>query len=214
MRIAPQAWPFAAPLLIASIAAAIWLPIWLAVVGLLATLCVLAFFRDPHRTFEGAAEAFVCPADGVVTTVDTAVDEDVSPEPRRRVVIFLNVFNVHVQRAPCSGTVVLSKRRAGRKLAAYREDVDRVNESHLTVLQLADGDTVAIRQIAGLVARRVVPYLGAGDTVERGGLLGLIQFGSRVDVLLPDRYVPRVAVGQKVRAVATLLAEPLARDES
>jgi phosphatidylserine decarboxylase len=208
MRFAPQAWPFAAPLFLLSVLAAWWLAPWVAAVGFFSTFCVLAFFRDPKRQFLGSASALVCPADGVVTAVDSVIDEEVDAQARQRVVIFLNVFNVHVQRSPCAGEVIQSLRRKGKKLAAYKEDVDRINESHLTLLRCADGSTLGVRQIAGLVARRVVPYLGVGDRVERGGRLGVIQFGSRVDILLPPSYEPKVQVGQKVRTVATLLAEP------
>jgi phosphatidylserine decarboxylase len=126
------------------------------------------------------------------------------------VITFLSVFDVHVQRAPLPGTVIASKARAGRKLAAFRADVDRVNENHLTVLRSEGGVVVGVRQIAGLLARRVVPYLRVGQSVQRGELMGVIKFGSRVDVLLPSDYQILVSVGDRVRCGETPLAAPLA----
>lgn len=214
MRFAPQAWPYVGALSVLAVFSFFWLPLWAAAFFVALALAVLGFFRDPVRQFTGSDAAIVSPADGLVTLIDEIVDEQVDTQPRPRVVIFLNVFNVHVQRSPCAGEVVSSERRRGKKLAAFKEDVDRINESHLTVLRRPDGSTLGVRQIAGLVARRVVPYLQVGDRVARGERLGVIQFGSRVDVLLPPGYRAAVAVGQKVRTTSSLLAEPDERSTS
>jgi len=124
------------------------------------------------------------------------------------VVTFLSVFDVHVQRAPTTGEVVASHRRPGEKLAAYRPAAGERNEQHLTVLRRADGTMVGVRQIAGLVARRVVGYLREGNHVERGQLLGVIKFGSRVDLIVPENYEVLVRPGDRVRNGETPMARP------
>ncbi len=183
-------------------------PWWAAVVCALLGLLVLLFFRDPHRSYAGPVEVVVAPADGVVTTIDTIDDQQVSAGSLRRIVTFLSVFDVHVQRSPVEGEVVVGSFRSGRKVAAFRPDADLVNANHLTVLRRAEGDLVGVRQIAGLVARRVVPYLKTADHVSRGGRLGVIKFGSRVDLLLPPTYEILVHAGDRLRAGETPVAMP------
>jgi phosphatidylserine decarboxylase len=208
MRFAKEAWPFVLPFVAAALLLA-WLGRfgWAALAGVVGAL-VLLFFRDPARRFDGPPELVLAAADGVVTSVETVEDPLVGPGARHRVATFLSAFDVHVQRSPIAGSVVASHAARGRKVAAFRPDADRVNESHLTVLRGPGGELVGVRQIAGLIARRVVPYLTVGDTVARGDHLGLIKFGSRVDVFVPESYRVLVAVGQRVRAGETPLATP------
>ncbi len=113
-----------------------------------------------------------------------------------------------MQRSPAAGEVVVSKYAAGRKVAAFREDAADVNEKHLTVIRRPNGDRVGVRQVAGLLARRVVCYLKQGDLVHRGQSMGLIKFGSRVDLLVPESYTVLVKKGDRLKNGATPVAAP------
>jgi len=208
MRFAKEAWPFVLPFLLAGGAlVALHRPGWgaaLAVVGLL----VLLFFRDPRRRFDGPPGVVLAPADGRVTEISVVEDPEIGPGRFRRVVTFLNVFDVHVQRCPVDGKVLHSQLRRGLKLAAFKPDVGEKNEGHTSVFETPGGARVGVRQLAGLIARRVVCYLGVGESHRRGDLLGVIKFGSRVDLFVPEGYRVRVAVGDRVRNGETPVAEP------
>lgn len=208
MRFAREAWPFVAPfpLLAAALAAAGHHKSALA--SLVTGAAVLLFFRDPERNFEGDPRTVLAPADGLVTLVDQVEDPAVGPGRFHRVVTFLSVFDVHVQRVPAPGVVLASSFGRGRKVAAFLAHADRVNEAHLTVIERPDGDRIGVRQIVGLLARRIVCYLSPGQSVERGQHLGLIKFGSRVDLLVPESYRLLVNKGDRVRNGATAMAHP------
>jgi phosphatidylserine decarboxylase len=208
VKFAPEAWPFVVP--VAALAALLFAlrhPRW-AAVALVVAILLLLFFRDPRRRFEGRAEAVLSAADGIVTRVDTVEAPDVGPGNFRRVVTFLSVFDVHVQKTPVTGEVVATRYRKGKKVAAFREDAGDVNEQHLTVIETAEGGRVGVRQIAGLLARRVVCHLEEGQEVERAQPMGLIKFGSRVDVLLPESYEVVVAKGDRLQNGMTVIALP------
>jgi len=208
LRFARESLPFVLPfLLLAGALALLRRPGW-AAAALVAGLLVLLFFRDPARRFGGPHETVIAAADGLVTLVDRVEDPEVGPGTYHRVVTFLSVFDVHTQRTPVGGEVVVSRYAAGRKVAAFKRDVDRINERHLTVIRRPDGDLVGVRQIAGLLARRVVCYLKEGERVERGQPMGLIKFGSRVDLLVPEGYRVLLAKGDRVRNGETTMAEP------
>lgn len=208
MTFAKEAWPFVLPFWALALGlAAFRHPAWAAGVFVLGFL-VLLFFRDPARRFEGPAGTVLAPADGVVTRVDMVEDPDLGPGEFHRVVTFLSALDVHVQRAPVDGEVIAARYTPGRKVAAFRPDADQVNEKHLSVLRRPNGDTVGICQIAGLVARRVVCYLRLGDRVARGQHMGLIKFGSRVDLMVPASYTVLVAKGQRLRNGETPVALP------
>jgi len=208
MSFARESWPFVAPfVLLAALAAAAGHLGWAAAAGI-AGLAVLAFFRDPARRFDGEAGIVLAPAAGLVTLVDTVEAPDVGPGTYHRVVTFLSVFDVHVQKTPAAGEVIASRHATGRKVAAFRTDAGEINEQHLTVIRRPGGDLVGVRQIAGLLARRVVCYLATGDRVERGRPMGLIKFGSRVDLLVPASYRLMVRRGDRVRNGATPIAAP------
>jgi phosphatidylserine decarboxylase len=208
MRFAKEAWPFVLPFLLAAGALLAWGRSGWAVAAFVVALLLLLFFRDPARRFDGDAAAVVAPADGRVTEISTVEDEEIGPGRFRRVVTFLSVFDVHVQRCPVSGTVVRSTPRRGLKLAAFKPDVGEKNQAHTQVFQLADGAHVGVRQLAGLIARRVVSYLAVGERRTRGELLGVIKFGSRVDLFVPEGYRVAVAVGDRVRNGETVMAVP------
>jgi phosphatidylserine decarboxylase len=208
MSFARESWPFVLPFaLLASLAAAAGRPAWAAAAAA-AGLAVLAFFRDPARRFDGRPEVVLAPAAGLVTAVDAIEDPRLGPGSFHRVVTFLSVFDVHVQKAPAAGEVIASRHAVGRKVAAFRRDAGEVNEQHLTVIRRPNGDLIGVRQIAGLLARRVVCYLAEGDRVERGAPLGLIKFGSRVDLLVPASYRLLVAKGDRLRNGASPVAAP------
>jgi phosphatidylserine decarboxylase len=208
MKFAKEAWPFVLPFWAVALGvAAFRQPEWAIAVFVLGFL-VLLFFRDPARAYTGPEGTVLAPADGVVTRVDTIEDPDLGPGTFHRVVTFLSALDVHVQRSPVEGEVVAARYTAGRKVAAFRPDADQVNEKHLSVLRRPNGDTVGICQIAGLVARRVVCYLRLGDRVARGTHMGLIKFGSRVDLMVPATYRVLVAQGQRLRNGETPVAEP------
>ena len=207
MRFAPEAWPFVLPFAaLAAVLFALRHPGWgLAALG--AAVLLLLFFRDPRRRFQGSDGALLSAADGLVTRVDRVEAPDVGPGTFHRVVTFLSVFDVHVQKTPVAGRVVAARHTPGRKLAAFRHEAGDVNEQRLTVIETASGERVAVRQIAGLLARRVVCPLEEGDSVDRAHPMGLIKFGSRVDVLMPERFRVTVERGQRVKNGLTVIAE-------
>ncbi len=211
MRIAKEAWPFVLPFAAASVVLAFVAGIGWSLATAALGLGVLLFFRDPPRSFDGDPEWVLAPADGLITGVETVTDATVGEGKLQRVVTFLSAFDVHVQRVPVAGEVVASSFASGRKVAAFRADAGEVNECHTTVIRRdteADGDLIGIRQIVGLMARRVVCYLREGQQVRRGEHLGIIKFGSRVDLLVPEHYEVVVAVGDRVRNGATPIARP------
>jgi phosphatidylserine decarboxylase len=214
MTFAKESWPFVLPF--AALAAILFMLGYpgYGAAALVVGFIILLFFRNPVRRFGGGVEIILSPGDGVITRVDVIEDPEVGPGRYHRIVTFLSVFNVHVQRVPAAGEVVISRYAAGRKVAAFREDAGDVNEKHLTVIRRANGDLVGVRQIAGLLARRVVCYLKAADRVERGQLMGVIKFGSRVDVLVPESYKVLVQKGDRVRDGLTPFAAPPAAGES
>lgn len=208
MKFAREAWPFVLPPVLLAVALlAFGRPGW-AAVALLVAVLVLLFFRDPARSFAGTDEAVLSAADGLVTGVATIEDPEVGPGRYHRIVTFLSVFDVHVQKTPAAGRVVASTLTRGRKVAAFRGNAGDVNERHLSVIERPGGDRVGVRQIAGLLARRVVCTLHEGDSVRRAQPMGLIKFGSRVDVLVPASYRVAVSKGDRVKNGLTVLARP------
>ncbi len=171
-------------------------------------ILLLLFFRDPTRNYEGPPDVVLSPAEGTVIAVEVITDSALGDEAWRRISIFLSVFNVHTQKTPVEGIVIGSIATPGKKLPAYRKEAGDVNENHLTLLRRSQGDLIAVRQIAGLVARRVVAHVHAGQRVIQGEPLGLIKFGSRVDVFVPLSYDPLVEKGQRVISGETPIAMP------
>ena len=175
------------------------------------TLFVAYFFRDPERQIPQDPRLVVAPADGKVMSVGPVEGEDFMGGTATRVTIFLNIFDVHVQRAPLGGRVAHYAYRPGRFVAAWREEASRENERASLGIDTGAGPLL-VRQIAGLVARRIATYPGNGDTVVRGDRIGLIRFGSRVDLLLPLDWPVTVNSGDMVRGgetpVARIPAEP------
>lgn len=208
MKFAKEGWVYVLPFVfLAGLLVVFGRPGWGAAalgVGLL----VLLFFRDPKRGYEGEAGTVLAAADGVITRIDTLEDAEVGPGRYHRIVTFLSVFDVHVQKVPAAGEVTVSRFAPGKKVAAFRPDAGDVNEKHLTVIRRGNGDLVGVRQIAGVLARRVVCYLKEGDRVHRGQAMGLIKFSSRVDLLVPESYEVLVKKGDRVKNGATPMATP------
>jgi len=178
----------------------------LAFLGLAVTALLLNFFRNPQRAVPSDLAAIVAPADGKVVLTDEVQELEFLGGPARRVAIFMNIFDVHVNRAPVAGRVVASRHRAGRFLAAYKEEADRVNEQQAILWETTAGSRVLTVQIAGLLARRIVPAVKEGDVLARGARFGMICFGSRVDLYLPLNCDILVKVGNRVRAGESIVA--------
>jgi phosphatidylserine decarboxylase len=183
---------------------------WLAWLGLLFTLFCLFFFRDPERVPPGRAGALVAPADGRVVSVTPAVpppELGLGAIPRWRVSTFLSLVNVHVNRVPADGIITRIAYRHGSFLNANRDKASETNERNAVALRLPNGREIAFVQIAGLVARRIVCDLREGDAVRAGQRFGIIRFGSRTDLYLPEGVRPLVAVGQTMIGGETVIAE-------
>jgi phosphatidylserine decarboxylase len=173
--------------------------------GLLALAFFAYFFRDPERSIPSGPEAVVSPADGKVVYIDEVREERYLNAPARRIAIFMNVFDVHVNRAPVAGTITESEHRGGCFKAAWREDACTFNERQALVLE-AKGARVLVVQIAGLLARRIISYVQPGQFLEKGERLGMICFGSRVDLYLPLTAEILVKVGDRVKAGSSIVA--------
>ena len=186
----------------------IWQPLgWL---GVLLTVWCYYFFRDPERVTPDRAGLVISPADGIVSLIEPAVppaELGMSDAPLTRVSVFMNVFNCHVNRAPVPGTVTAIAYRAGKFFNASLDKASVDNERNSLRITMADGRDVAVVQIAGLVARRIVCFVTPGTALAAGDRFGLIRFGSRLDVYLPDGVVPLVAIGQTMVAGETVIAD-------
>jgi phosphatidylserine decarboxylase len=175
-------------------------PLWLA------ALFVLQFFRDPAREIPQGEGLVLCPADGRVIVVGNARDPWRNADAVK-VSVFMNVFNVHSNRSPVEAAVQSVHYSAGLFVNASFDKASAENERNAMVLRLDDGTEITCVQVAGLIARRILCYVKAGDRLARGQRYGFIRFGSRVDVYLPPGSRPRVAIGDKVKASSTVLAE-------
>lgn len=174
------------------------------------------FFRDPARVTPVRDGLIISPADGVIQSLGTAVppaELGMGDKARTRVSVFMNVFDVHVNRIPADGTITVQAYRPGKFLNAALDKASEDNERHAVRMSLTNGQELAFVQIAGLVARRIHCELEEGDEVLAGQRFGLIRFGSRVDVYLDDAMIPLVSVGQRAIAGETVLADS-AGDES
>jgi phosphatidylserine decarboxylase len=173
------------------------------IVPLLLAVFFLWFFRDPERRIPVGAGLIVSPGDGLVT--ETAVIN--TPEgPRQRISIFLSVFDVHVNRSPIAGVLTSVRYQKGQYLNAMNPASAEQNEQNIATVRGENGIEVTFKQIAGLLARRIVFNLREGDRVERGQRVGMIKFGSRVNVILPAEAELRVKVGERVKGGASVLA--------
>lgn len=212
--IAREGWPFIGGFAVATLLLGAFAD-WLLVPGGVLTAWCVYFFRDPDRVTPTRSDLVISPADGVVVSIAGA------PWPKElamgdgaatRVAVFMNVFDVHVNRIPVDGRVVRLSYVPGAFVNASLDKASEDNERQLVAMETRDGRPLAFVQIAGLVARRILCRLTEGQTVLAGERMGMIRFGSRVDVYLPPGTAPLVAVGQRCVAGETVIAD-LASDE-
>ena len=186
----------------------LWAPLW--GVGIVLTAWCVYFFRDPNRVTPTRQGLVISPADGVVQSVGKAVppaELDMPDKVVWRVCVFMNVFDVHVNRSPVDGTITKMDYRPGKFLNASLDKASVDNERQSYRIETPTNKELAVIQIAGLVARRILADVETGDDVQAGQRIGMIRFGSRVDVYLPPNVVPMVCEGQRAVAGETVLAD-------
>jgi phosphatidylserine decarboxylase len=205
----PEGWRFVA--IFAAITVALWW-LWapLAAVGCVLTAWSAYFFRNPERITPAREGLVISPADGEVQMIEKAApppELEMGEAPRTRISVFMNVFNVHINRVPVDGTIEKLAYRPGKFLNASLDKASEHNERQSVRMRFRDGRELAFVQIAGLVARRILCWIREGQEVAAGERFGLIRFGSRVDVYLPDGVSPLVCLGQTAVAGETVLAD-------
>lgn len=166
----------------------------------------LFFFRNPERTAPEVKNALISPADGKVISIEEVEEGEFLGTKTKRISIFMSLLDVHVNRAPCDGRVERIEHRDGEFALAFKKAIERKNERNYIMLK-HDEKAILLVQIAGFLARRIVTYVKVGDTVKRGSPIGIICFGSRVDIYLPKGYEPVVELNSKVKAGISLLAK-------
>lgn len=179
-------------------------------IGVGATVWCYYFFRDPERVTPKGENLIISPADGIISLIEPAVppaELGMADTPLTRVSVFMNVFNCHVNRSPVAGEITAIAYRPGKFFNASLDKASEDNERNSLRIQMADGRDIAVVQIAGLVARRIVCFTKTGAHTQAGQRFGLIRFGSRLDVYLPEGVAPRVSIGQTMVAGETVLAE-------
>jgi phosphatidylserine decarboxylase len=203
LPIARQGWPFIIPLLGLALFGLAFIPVggwfFLALTGFVAY-----FFRDPERRIPTDPGLLLSPADGKIVTLNPQLQDPAQPAGML-ISIFLSVFDVHINRAPLAGTVVDVHYQPGQFFPAFRAAASDLNEQNIVTLQAA-GSHVIIKQIAGILARRIVCHVKPGDKLDTGQRFGLIRFGSRVDILIPPEFALRARIGQRVRGGESVLA--------
>ena len=206
--LAREGWPFIAIAFFVAVFASFFLGPFLALLCWLALAFIVQFFRDPPRPVPTEPNVVLSPADGRVVKVEKVRD----PYAERDAIlisVFMNVFNVHSNRSAVDGTVRTVQYFPGKFVNADLDKASTENERNALVMRLPDGERVSVVQVAGLIARRILCYVKQGETLARGQRYGFIRFGSRVDVYLPLTARPKVAVGDKVYATTTILADLL-----
>ncbi len=203
--VAKEGYPFIFLLAFCTLLAGILAMTTATMVLFIATIFVLGFFRDPERLGPNRDDALISPADGKIILVERVSDDRFTGEDALKISIFMNVFNVHVNRLPVSGKVARILYRPGKFYSADSDRGGLQNEYCATIITTPPGKKLAVVQIAGLIARRIVCWLEEGDQVTRGRRFGLIRFGSRVDLYLPLDTELAIKPGQKVRAGETVL---------
>ena len=204
----PEGWKFV-PVFAAVTVVLFWLWQPLGWAGLGLTIWCYYFFRDPKRAVPLNAGLLVSPADGVVSLIERAVppaELGMGPEALVRVSVFMSVFNCHVNRVPIAGKVTAVAYRPGKFFNASLDKASEENERNALAIEMADGRKIAVVQIAGLIARRIVCWTLPGQSLRTGERFGLIRFGSRLDVYLPEGVAPQVALGQTMVGGESVIA--------
>jgi phosphatidylserine decarboxylase len=179
--------------------------IWVASIFFIATCFVAWFFRNPEREFPEGEKAVISPADGEVIKIENSMDGDFLDGPTQKISVFMNVFDVHVNRMPYSGTVAHIQYNKGKFFSANLDKASELNERNAILIETDDGNKILTVQIAGLIARRIECWVKEGMQVRKGERFGLIRFGSRLEVFLPSDAIISVRVGDRVRAGETLI---------
>ncbi|MEF9475173.1 MAG: phosphatidylserine decarboxylase family protein [Candidatus Mariimomonas ferrooxydans] len=205
LRIAPEGFPYLTVALILTFAVYFIGKPWMALFPLVLFLYMLLFFRDPDRIIPEDRDTFVSPADGKIILIKDTIEEVYTGEKVKQISIFMSIFDVHVNRSPCDGRVDKIKHTPGGFRAAYTNEAELSNENIAMLLNTGYGK-ILVRQVAGLIARRAVCRVSPGDSLKKGQRYGIIKFGSRVDIYLPENVRVKVVLGQKVKAGETVLA--------
>jgi len=195
-----DAYKFVFPLLMVGLLSAVAHLLYLALPLFILAAFVCFFFRNPHRSVPEGKNLVVSPADGKVVKVSRAENGE------QTISVFLNIFNVHVNRSPISGELVQLEYKRGKFRVAFDEEASRINEQNVITIK-GQGIQIVVRQIAGLIARRVICWKRPGHNLKRGELIGLIRFGSRVDIVLPEQVRLSVEVGDQVQGGSSILGE-------
>ncbi|MBN2569157.1 MAG: phosphatidylserine decarboxylase family protein [Deltaproteobacteria bacterium] len=198
--IVPDAFIFVLPLVVLVSLSIWWGSAGLTVLFIVITLYVMWFFRNPERTVPDDSKAVVSPADGRVLKVEEADGGDILEGSFKKISIFMNIFNVHVNRCPCSGVIKTIRYRKGKFFSANLDKASSQNERNSLVIETEEGKQIIVVQIAGLVARRIVCWAKEGEVFKRGERFGLIRFGSRLEVFMPVDTEVLVRVGDRVQA--------------
>lgn len=203
-KLAPEGHPFIFVFLLVTILTAVFGQPWMISVPFVLLVFMFYFFRDPDRAAHESSEIFYSPADGKIILIRETEENELLNGPALEVSIFMTAFNVHVNRAPCAGTVKDVKHYPGRFMAAFRHDASLANE-HITMLMDTAHGKIVVRQVAGFLARRAVCRVKPGDDLKQGQRYGIIKFSSRLDVFLPLNTRIKVKLGDKVRAGESIL---------
>ena len=206
MRIDPAGWPFIGGALALALISAFTFSVPLGVALLVLSAFFLFFFRDPDRPITQSPTAVLSPADGRVMVAGPSTSREFSPDQWRQVSVFLSPMDVHVNRMPVGGRVTKVRYHPGRFLPAYKADAGDLNE-YTEVWIDRDGQTMVVRQIVGILARRIVCRIQEGAVVKAGDRFGVMKFGSRMDVFLPASASITVTVGDRVLGGVTVIAE-------
>jgi len=205
LQFAKEGYPFIVFFAVVTVLSIIFRANWVTVVALILTFFMFYFFRDPDRHAIPDSNSFYAPADGKVIQIREILEDEILHERMIEVSIFMNAFNVHVNRVPCEGTVKEVKYFPGRFMAAFKEEASKANE-HINMVMECKHGNVMMRQVAGLIARRAVCRVKSGDSLEQGERYGIIKFSSRVDIFLPIGTEVKVQLGDKVKAGESLIA--------
>lgn len=201
--IVPEGLPFIIPLGIFTLIFFLFRITWAAMIFFIATCFVTWFFRNPEREFADGTNAVISPADGEIVKIEEGVQNDLLNGPAQKISVFMNVFNVHVNRMPYSGTVAAIKYDKGNFFSANLDKASKLNEKNSVLVDTDDGKKILTVQIAGLIARRIECWVKEDMRVRKGERFGMIRFGSRLEVFLPHDAVISVAIGDKVRGGET-----------
>ncbi len=203
--IVKEAFPFIAVFAFFTLVAAVSRMGGLTWILLAATLGVTAFFRNPPRTIPTDPKAILCPADGKILSIEDAPAVNLLPVPSKKISIFMSPFDVHVNRVPASGVVTRKAHMAGKFLVASQAEASSENERTELLIETPEGFTLGLVQIAGRLARRIVCYPEEGDPVQKGKRFGLIRFGSRVELFLPQEISVSVGPGERGKGGETVM---------